>query len=58
MIINTLIIFLEFLDSVGGVRCFSAFRSALDAIISVYALSVLLCTVELVIFIKSGVNVF
>ena len=52
------IIFLEFLDSMGGVRCFSAFRSALDAIISVYALSVLLCTVELVIFIKSGVNVF
>lgn len=52
------IIFLEFLDSSGGVRCFSAFRSALDAIISVYALSVLLCTVELVVFIKSGVSVF
>lgn len=52
------IIFLEFLDSTGGVRCFSAFRSALDAIISVYALSVLLCTVELVVFIKGGVSVF
>lgn len=51
------IIFLEFLGSEGGVRCFSAFRTALDALIAVYSISVLVCVVELVVFIRSGVSV-
>ncbi len=50
------IIFLEFLGSEGGVRCFSAFRTALDALLAVYSISVLICIVQLIVFIKSGVS--
>ena len=52
------ITFLEFMGSVGGVRTFSAFRSSIDALISVYALSAVVYISEVVVFIKSGVNVF
>lgn len=48
--------FLEFSGSTGGVRCFSAFKSALDALIAVYSMSVLVCIVELIVFIKGGVG--
>ena len=48
------VIFLEFAGSEGGVRCYSAFKSALDALIAVYSASVLICIVELVVFIKGG----
>lgn len=51
------VIFLDFVGSDGGVRCFSAFRAALDALLAVYAVSVLICIIELVVFIKSGVSV-
>lgn len=46
--------FLEFSGSAGGVRCFSAFKSSLDALIAVYSMSVLVCIVELIVFIKGG----
>ena len=45
---------LQFSGSTGGVRCFSAIRSALDALIAVYSMSVLVAIVELVVFIKGG----
>ena len=45
---------LQFSGSSGGVRCFSAIRSALDALIAVYSMSVLVAIVELVVFIKGG----
>ena len=47
---------LQFSGSTGGVRCFSAIRSALDALIAVYSMSVLVAIVELVVFIKGGVT--
>lgn len=50
--------FLDFMGSSGGVRSFSAFRSALDCLISVYALSCVIYISEIVVFIKSGVNAF
>jgi stage III sporulation protein AE len=49
---------LEFCGSVGGVRVFSAFRSALDALISVYAVSAVVYIAEIVVFMKCGVSVF
>ena len=51
------VIFLEFIGSAGGVRCFSAFKTALDALLAVYSVSVLICIVQLIVFIKSGVSV-
>ena len=45
---------LEFSGSSGGVRCFSAIRGALDALIAVYSMSVLVAIVELIVFIKGG----
>lgn len=50
--------FLDFMGSSGGVRSFSAFRAALDCLISVYALSCVIYISEIVVFIKSGVNAF
>ncbi len=49
--------FLEFSGSAGGVRCFSAFKSSLDTLIAVYSMSVLVCIVELIVFIKGGASV-
>ncbi len=55
----TLVIsFLEFAGASGGVRSLSAFRSAFDALISVYALSAVVYISEIVVFMKSGVTVF
>lgn len=51
------LIFLQYSGSEGGVRCFSAFKSALDALIAVYSMSTLVLVVEIVIFIKGGVSV-
>lgn len=49
---------LEFVGAVGGVRTFSAFRAAFDSLISVYVVSVLVYITEIVIFMKSGVEIF
>jgi stage III sporulation protein AE len=46
---------LEFCATPEGVRCFSAFKSALDVLIAVYSASVLVCVVQLVVFLKGGV---
>lgn len=50
--------FMDFVGSAGGVRCFSAFRAAFDAIIAVFASSVLIYVFELVTFMKCGVASF
>ena len=55
--LSVCIVFLDFTDNSGGVRCFSAFRSALDALTAVYTMSTLVCIVQVVIFMKSGVSV-
>lgn len=49
---------LGFMGSQGGVRAFSAFRSSLDALISVYSISAVVYISEVVVFMKSGVSVF
>ena len=56
--LSVCIIFLDFADNAGGVRCFSAFRSALDALTAVYTLSTLVLIVQVVIFMKSGVSIY
>ena len=54
--ISACLVYLEFSGSVGGVRCYSAFRSALDTLIAVYSTSVLVCIIELVVFVKGGIT--
>ena len=56
--LSLVITFLNFADCSGGVRCFSAFRSALDSLTAIYSLSMIVCILEIVIFMKSGVSVF
>ena len=46
---------LEFCSATDGVRCFSSFRTSIDAIIAVYSMSTLIAIVELVVFLKGGV---
>jgi stage III sporulation protein AE len=48
----------EFLGEAGIGSHFLAFRSALDTLISLYALSSVVYILEIVIFIKGGVSVF
>lgn len=50
--------FLEFSSSTAAIRLFSAFRSAMDAIIAVYSLSVTVYISQIIIFVKSGVEIF
>lgn len=50
--------FLEFVGVGGGVRVFSAFRAALDALISVYVIAVVVYILEIVVFLRCGVSVF
>lgn len=47
---------LEFSENSGGVRCFSAFRTAIDSIISVYVMSTLVCIVQFIVFMKGGAS--
>ena len=49
--------FLELAGSTGGVRVYGAFRSALDALLSVYVVTVIVYITELVVFMKCGVSV-
>jgi stage III sporulation protein AE len=44
--------------SSGGVRSFSALKGALDALIAVYSMTVLISVLEVIVFLKSGVDVF
>lgn len=52
--ISFCIFFLESSGTSGGVRSFSAFRASLDGVIAVYSMSILVCIIELVVFIKGG----
>ena len=50
------ITFLEFAESEGGVRCFSAFRTALDSVIAVYCSAGLVVLIQLVVFLFGGIR--
>ena len=50
--------FMELVGTTGGVRAFSAFRASVDALISVYAVSVIIYVAEVIVFMKCGVSVF
>ena len=54
LIFSVSVFFLEFVDSSGGVRCFQAFRSAIDAVISVYVMSILVFIIQFIVFMKGG----
>jgi len=51
---STALVFLEFSGAEGGVRAYSAFKAALDAVIAVYSMSTLVCIVELIVFLMGG----
>lgn len=48
----------DFLGSDGAFGSFSAFRAALDTLISLYAVSCVVYILEIVIFVRGGVSVF
>lgn len=48
----------DFVGSSGANSVFSAFRSALDALISLYSLSAVVYILEIAIFLRGGVSVF
>ncbi len=50
--------FLEFVGAGNGVRLLSSFRTALDALTALYAAVSIVYIAQLVVFLKSGVNVF
>ena len=48
---------ITFLDYVGNSltsRCFSAYRTAIDAAISIYVMSTIVCIIQLIVFMKGG----
>ncbi|MBR5139982.1 MAG: hypothetical protein IKV16_02900 [Clostridia bacterium] len=47
---------LEYLDSSAASRCFSAYKTAFDTVISVYVMSTLVCIIEVIVFMKGGVS--
>ena len=57
MIFSLAVSFLEYMDNPRGVRCFSAYKTAFDAVISVYVMSTLVCIIQVIIFLKGGGNV-
>ena len=50
------ILFLEFSETDGGVRCFSAFRAALDTVIAVYCCACLVLLIQFTVFLFGGVR--
>ena len=50
------VLFLEYVDNPIGVRCFSAYKTALDSLIAVYVMSTLVCIIQLIIFMKGGAS--
>ena len=57
LILSIAVNFLTFLDTGGGVRCFSAMLGALDALIGVLSMSTVVYIFEIILFIKSGVAI-
>ena len=45
---------LQYLGIGGAVRCFSAYKAAFDAVISVYVMSTLVCIIQVIVFMKGG----
>lgn len=54
MIFSLAVSFLEYADNVRASRCFLAYKTAFDAVISVYVMSTLVCMIQLIVFIKGG----
>ena len=55
MVFSLGITLMEYMDNGRCVRCFSAYRTAMDAVISVYVMSTLVCIIQVILFIKGGV---
>ena len=49
---------LEYMGAHGGARSFTSFRSAIDCLISVYAVVSVVSVLEIIVFMKSGVMAF
>ena len=48
---------LGYADNSVAIKCFSAYRTAFDAVISVYVMSTVVCIIQLIVFIKGGGSV-
>ena len=57
MVFSIAVSFLEYADNSAGARCFSAYRTAFDTVISVYVMSTLVCIIQLIVFIKGGASI-
>ena len=49
---------LEYMGASSGAKCFTSFRSAIDCLISVYAVVSVVSVLEIIVFMKSGVTAF
>ena len=54
MVFSLAVTLMEYMDNGRCVRCFSAYRTAMDAVISVYVMSTLVCIIQVILFIKGG----
>ena len=58
MAMGLAVMFLEYTGSNGGVRCFSAIKSALDGLISIYVMSIIIYIFQLTVFVRMGAEIF
>ncbi len=56
MVFGVAVLFLEYVDIPRGVRCFSAYKTALDSLIAVYVMSIIVCIIQLIVFMKGGAS--
>ena len=56
-VISAAVAFVGFLDTGGGIRCFSAMLVALDALIAVFSMTTIVYIFQIILFIKSGVAI-
>ncbi len=56
--LSAAVMILEFVGSNIGVKMFGAFKGAFDALVAIFSMTTLVCIFEIVVFIKSGVDIF
>ena len=54
MAFSMAVTFMDYTDNARGSRCFSAYKTAFDAVISAYVMSTLICIIQVIVFMKGG----
>ena len=57
LIFSIAVSFLEYANNSVGARCFGAYRTAFDTVVSVYVLSTLVCIIQVIVFMKGGAGI-